>query len=162
MPHRFTDGQAVQTAGMTKKREVPRTPFGLRLFEARTSAGLTQMQVCEKLGIAQGTLAELERKAAGSSLVVHFADLYRVSPRWLAMGVGEMNEHGLSKEALEIALQLDKLKEDPDPERREVAVAQCYLAAFSRRPKPGGSLGLDDSDEASAPPQPTKERQKHR
>ena len=39
----------------------PRTPFGERVFEARTAAGLSQAQVAEQLGITQSGFADWER-----------------------------------------------------------------------------------------------------
>lgn len=71
-------------------RPVERTPFGQRMFDARTAAGLSQPQVCKELRISQGTLSEAERTAGGSSHAVRFAALYRVRPEWLANGKGPM------------------------------------------------------------------------
>ena len=39
----------------------PRTPFGERLFAARTAAGLSQAQVAGRLGITQTAYADWER-----------------------------------------------------------------------------------------------------
>ena len=39
----------------------PRTPFGERLYAARTAFGLSQAQVAEKLGITQTAYADWER-----------------------------------------------------------------------------------------------------
>lgn len=36
-----------------RMREKERTPFGKRVFEARTEAKLTQLQLCKLVGIAQ-------------------------------------------------------------------------------------------------------------
>jgi transcriptional regulator with XRE-family HTH domain len=71
---------------MAKSRE--RTPFGQRMFEARQMAGLTQMQVRERLKVSQGTLSELERTAHSTKRLVDFAALYGVDPSWLAIGQG--------------------------------------------------------------------------
>ena len=45
--------------GRPSKR--PRTPFGERLFAARTVTGLSQVQVAEQLGISQTAYADWER-----------------------------------------------------------------------------------------------------
>ncbi len=45
--------------GRPSKR--PRTPFGERLFAARSATGLSQAQVAEKLGISQTAYADWER-----------------------------------------------------------------------------------------------------
>lgn len=66
-----------------------RTPFGQRMFDARKKAKLTQVKVCEQLGLSQGTLAELEKKGLGSSHTTRFAALYGVAAIWLATGEGE-------------------------------------------------------------------------
>lgn len=63
-----------------------RTPFGLRLYEARTKAGLTQVQVREALGISQGALSDLEREGERSAYVPALARLYGVDPYFLATG----------------------------------------------------------------------------
>lgn len=73
---------------MDKYKE--RTPFGARMHEARMRSKLSQKVVCERIGCSQGTLSELERLYEGSALTPQFADLYRVNPKWLATGKGEM------------------------------------------------------------------------
>lgn len=67
-----------------------RTPFGLRMLEARRHAKMTQEQVCARMSMSQSGLAEAERKHHGSGRTVEFAALYGVSVRWLATGEGEM------------------------------------------------------------------------
>jgi transcriptional regulator with XRE-family HTH domain len=59
------------------------------MFEARQMAGLTQVQVRERLRISQGTLSELERTAHSTKRLVDFAALYGVDPTWLARGQGQ-------------------------------------------------------------------------
>jgi transcriptional regulator with XRE-family HTH domain len=65
-----------------------RTPFGQRMFEARERAGLTQVQVRDRLTVSQGTLSELEHFAHSTRRLVDFAALYGVDPTWLATGRG--------------------------------------------------------------------------
>lgn len=47
---------------------------------------MTQPQVAERLGMSQGTIAELEKKGQGSSRTIEFAALYGVDAGWLATG----------------------------------------------------------------------------
>lgn len=68
----------------TSKRE--RSPFGLRLYEARLKSGLTQVQVREALGISQGALSDLEREGERSAYVPALAQLYQCDPYYLATG----------------------------------------------------------------------------
>jgi transcriptional regulator with XRE-family HTH domain len=74
--------------GMREMRE--RTPFGERLFTARTHAKLTQAQLAKAAGISQGTLGELEYDGEASMAVVRLATACKVRPEWLAEGQGEM------------------------------------------------------------------------
>jgi SOS-response transcriptional repressor LexA len=67
-----------------------RSEFGERLHQARKRAGLTQSQLSKKAGMAQATLAELERVGTGSSYTPAIADLCGVSVNWLAYGRGDM------------------------------------------------------------------------
>lgn len=69
-----------------------RTPFGQRLFDARTAAGLKQTEVCRRLQISQGTLSELERSAHSSGHVAALAALYHVDAHYLAEGVLSVRE----------------------------------------------------------------------
>ena len=62
------------------------------MLEARKHSGLTQTRVCEALAMSQGTLAELERLAKGSSRTTEFAQAYGVNADWLATGNGAMLE----------------------------------------------------------------------
>lgn len=63
-----------------------RTPFGLRLYAARKAAGLSQVQVYEKLRIPQSTLSELETVASSSGYTAQLAALYNVDAHMLATG----------------------------------------------------------------------------
>lgn len=67
-----------------------RTPFGLRLYQARTHAKLTQTQLAKAAKVAQGTLGELEWTGESSMAVVRLAVACGVRPEWLAEGEGEM------------------------------------------------------------------------
>lgn len=80
------------------------------MHDARRKAGLDQKTVAKTLGIGQSTLSELEREAKGSSHVVAFAALYRVSAHWLATGDGsETGGDALSPEAIKIAQAYERM-----------------------------------------------------
>jgi transcriptional regulator with XRE-family HTH domain len=67
-----------------------RTPFGERLFLARTHAKLSQTQLAKAAGVSQGNLGELEWNGESSMAVVRIAAACGVRPEWLADGKGEM------------------------------------------------------------------------
>jgi transcriptional regulator with XRE-family HTH domain len=79
-------GKVISMVSKRSTRE--RSPFGLRMFQARERAGLTQVDVCQRLEISQGTLSGLELSAASSGKVVEFAKLYDVDAEWLSTGRG--------------------------------------------------------------------------
>lgn len=66
--------------------EKTRTAFGQRLWEARKAAKLSQNLVCQKIGISQGTLSELENSANSSGHIAALAALYNADPVYLATG----------------------------------------------------------------------------
>lgn len=82
--------------------------FGQRLKLARTSKGWSQDRLATEVrkwfaanvqqdqGIAQNTVAQLERTGAGSAFTPVFAELLGVRPLWLATGEGEMQENALA------------------------------------------------------------------
>lgn len=80
------------------KREIERTPFGQRLFDARTQAGLKQVPAAEKIGIGQSALAELEKKGLGSSYTIVMARVYGCDAHWLATGEGSPNYRGAQEQ----------------------------------------------------------------
>lgn len=85
MRKRFSDTRPFYSYRM---RERDRTPFGRRVWEARTEAKLTQKDLCKAAGMAQSTLAEAETTAHGSSFTAQIAAATGVSAEWLASGVG--------------------------------------------------------------------------
>jgi transcriptional regulator with XRE-family HTH domain len=67
-----------------------RTPFGRRLFDARSSAKITQEAAAKAVGMrSQSTLAEAELTGKRSGFTPQLAELYKVSAKWLATGKGE-------------------------------------------------------------------------
>lgn len=62
-----------------------------RLKFVRKKKNLTQMDVANAIGITQATYSELERGLVKSSgKIVELANLFGVSPTWLATGQGDM------------------------------------------------------------------------
>ena len=72
------------------KRERERTPFGARLFAARTHAGLSQAELGKAVGLSQGTIGEAEYTANGSGKTTKIAAVTGVSAAWLASDEGAM------------------------------------------------------------------------
>ncbi|MEH3087416.1 MAG: LexA family transcriptional regulator [Xylophilus ampelinus] len=81
-----------------------RSAFGHRLLQARKHARLTQVQLARAVGMAQGTLAEAEKTASGSSYTAQLAAATGVRPAWLASGEGDMLA-GKSSEPVQIDLE---------------------------------------------------------
>lgn len=133
-----------------------RSAFGQRMLAARTHARLTQIQVSTALSISQGTLAELERKGEGSTLVVQFAKLYGCSPEWLALGDGEMAGPRVSAEALRYARRLDELRADPPRYKYTRAAIEALLYETPEHLEPPGELedGTPEPVPAPAPRRP--------
>jgi transcriptional regulator with XRE-family HTH domain len=61
MPVRFWAGFTMLDMQVGRPSKHPRTPFGERLFAARTAAGLSQTEMAEKFGITQTAYADWER-----------------------------------------------------------------------------------------------------
>lgn len=88
-------GEPIRNIGkVMPMTERERTLFGKRLFDAREAAGLKQEDVCERIGIAQGTLSGLERSASASRHTAMLAKIYGVDAHWLATGQGQARPVG--------------------------------------------------------------------
>ena len=76
--------------------KIPRTPFGERVFAARTTAGLSQAEVAEKLGITQASYADWERHvtALRPDQIEQLANILGVSVEELFTGNGRAKERG--------------------------------------------------------------------
>lgn len=126
-----------------------RTPFGERLYTARTHAKLTQKQLAKAADISQSNLGELEYDGDGSSATVRLAVACGVRPEWLSEGQGEMLDtftwpfQRIDKERV-LALEVDDLAyvegklsaaleevEQPSPE--DLA---AFVASHERKAKP--------------------------
>lgn len=67
------------------------TSLAERLKTARKTAGLTQNQIAEAVGISQPTYQALESgKVKKTSYMIEIAKVLRVNSNWLATGQGEM------------------------------------------------------------------------
>jgi transcriptional regulator with XRE-family HTH domain len=86
-----------------------RTPFGERLYQARTHAKLSQPQLSKLAGVSQGNIGELEWKGDGSMAVVRLAMACGVRAEWLAEGEGEMVDRQASHELVHIAAAIETL-----------------------------------------------------
>lgn len=64
--------------------------YGIRLRAARKHAGLTQVELGKRTGIAQSTISTAEREGAGSADTPVYAKACGVDAHWLATGEGEM------------------------------------------------------------------------
>lgn len=77
------------------------TEYGLRLKHARKQAGLTQMQLSSKTGIAQSTISSAETEGLGSAETPMLARACGVNAYWLATGEGDMQADNAPVAALE-------------------------------------------------------------
>lgn len=64
--------------------------FGKRVRQARKHAKLSQAALGKAIGMAQGSLSELENVGESSTYTVQIAERCGVSARWLATGEGDM------------------------------------------------------------------------
>jgi transcriptional regulator with XRE-family HTH domain len=120
-------------------RTVDRTDFGQRLYDARTKAGLTHVQLAKLVHMAQSTLAELEKIGQGSSKTPQLASACGVSPEWLATGderpmAGPWPLVGIVTPA-EWALLPTDVKEDV------LSAAEHYIARYRQKHGSGKSSG---------------------
>ncbi|MCW9708843.1 helix-turn-helix domain-containing protein [Fodinibius salsisoli] len=84
-----------------------------RLKEARASAGLSQNQVANFLGLKRPSISEIEagRRKVSAEELVKFSDIYNVRLNWLACKESELNND--IKEKLKLAArEASKIKSD--------------------------------------------------
>lgn len=147
-------------AAMTRKN---RTPYGSRLVQARKQAGLGQVELARRVGIAQSTLAAAEWSALGSRHTPKIAKVLGVNPVWLQNGTGprgpdersepdlfsapvpvfadapivapekQKSEDALSPLALELAAMFDKLQSRVDRAEAYTAAMQEILRVLTER-----------------------------
>lgn len=73
------------------------TEFGKRVRQARKHAKLSQVALAEAVGMAQGSLSELENEGESSTFTVQIAKRCGVNAVWLATGEGEMLSQAATK-----------------------------------------------------------------
>ena len=67
-----------------------RSEYGERLYLARTHAKLSQTDLARRAGMAQSTLAGLEKSGQGSEKTATLAEICGVRVQWLERGEGPM------------------------------------------------------------------------
>ncbi|MEM7140982.1 MAG: helix-turn-helix transcriptional regulator [Actinomycetota bacterium] len=109
----------------TTSRDIDDSPagIGLRIAEARDSAGLTQGQLGEHLGVLEDTVQDWEtgRLAARSNMLARIAGVLGVSLSWLVIGHGvaptddeDPRVRELRETVLDVRAQLAALSQDLD------------------------------------------------
>lgn len=117
----------------TRRIRADRTPFAVRMGQAREHAGLAQKDAARLIGIAQPTLSELESTASKSAHVAKAAEVYKVRATWLQDGTGQMlDEKTHSERAAFVASMLDQIA---DPAAFDQACVLCE--AFAALAKAG-------------------------
>lgn len=129
--------------------------YGERLKAARKHAGLTQVQLAERAGVAQATVSELEHsQAQGSAFTVQFARACGVSPDWLATGAGVMVDYYTRATSGELSEALRVMEELP-PHLQAAAsrfLAAVAAAAGKEMPASPPTGTLHESQEGPGPP----------
>lgn len=119
------------------------TDFGKRLAQARKDAKLTQKQLGDLVGIAQGTISDLEKIGHGSAYTYQLATACGVHPRWLATGedgpAPQSGQETPSPLAMELAWLFDDIVKGMGPKERS-KVWQTVQEAITREPAPRGAL----------------------
>jgi transcriptional regulator with XRE-family HTH domain len=66
------------------------TKLGFRIRSARKDAQMTQVELAQRVGIAQGTISNLEKgNYSGTASLIDIAMALGVRPEWLATGKGD-------------------------------------------------------------------------
>ena len=123
--------------GMQRGRpsKQPRTPFGERLYAARTVVGLSQAQVAEKLGISQTAYADWERYhvALRPDQVEQITQILKVTVDCLYGNGNEKRKSsgpiGKARRAFEAVSRLPKRQQQKIVEVVEAFVAQHAVNA---------------------------------
>ena len=116
---------------MKKRREWATLPSRIRW--ALDEYGMTQMDLCRKVGMSQGTLSNLlGGKTRTSRYVVEMADAIGVSATWLDSGKGQPDRAFRTAGARHIAQVFDSLT---DREREEVVGYVRYVVSRRADPK---------------------------
>ena len=73
--------------------------IGGRIFEIRKALGLNQVDVATELGISHGALVNYEKglREPPASVILRFADRYKVSAAWVLTGEGRPDQASLDE-----------------------------------------------------------------
>jgi transcriptional regulator with XRE-family HTH domain len=144
--------QSPRVRGMA--RPVDRTDFGTRLRDARRRAGLSQTELAQLVGMAQSTLAELEKLGHGSAKTVALAAAVGVSAEWLAGGEAHKTRTiwPFSRELYDRVGQLEPqdLKKLEDVMRAHLGMGRGTAVDMSKVPIIGGEDVEPELDAAEA------------
>ena len=86
---------------------------GERLKRIRLEHNFTQKQIADYLGFKQGQIAKLENneRTLKSDSLIKLSNLYRCSPEYIILGIGEYSKTNLAFRSNEKNLSLDDIAE---------------------------------------------------
>lgn len=86
---------------------------GERLKRIRLEHNFTQKQIADYLGFKQGQIAKLEsnERTLKSDSLIKLSNLYRCSPEYIILGIGEYSKTNLAFRSNEKNLSLDDIAE---------------------------------------------------
>lgn len=108
--------------------------LGARIARGRKDQGMTQVQLAERLGIAQQTLAHYEvgRARIAASLLPAIADILDLSLDELLVGQPQARSPGKRGPASRLQQQLDAISQLPRAEQRAVSTVLDAVLAQHR------------------------------
>lgn len=86
---------------------------GERLKRIRLEHNFTQKQIADYLGFKQGQIAKLEsnERTLKSNSLIKLSNLYRCSPEYIILGIGEYSKTNLAFRSNEKNLSLEDIAE---------------------------------------------------
>ena len=86
---------------------------GERLKRIRLEHNFTQKQIADYLGFKQGQIAKLEsnERTLKSDSLIKLSNLYRCSPEYIILGIGEYSKTNLALRSNEKNLSLEDIAE---------------------------------------------------
>ena len=86
---------------------------GERLKRIRLEHNITQKQIADYLGFKQGQIAKLEsnERTLKSDSLIKLSNLYRCSPEYIILGIGEYSKTNLAFRSNEKNLSLEDIAE---------------------------------------------------
>ena len=86
---------------------------GERLKRIRLEHNFTQKQIADYLGFKQGQIAKLEsnERTLKSDSLIKLSNLYRCSPEYIILGIGEYSKTNLAFRSKEKNLSLEDIAE---------------------------------------------------